>query len=165
MYHPHTRPLSTLPATLLDLSSTAHRLLASVPVVGQHLLPAAVLRSPAVRSASSALLGPLGLSLSREASESLARLLTYPPLHVDTVAKAAARCVLGDVEEQPGAKGVDDIRRLAGWKSFDAVEGPEEGYAAAATHAAPMQYAAPPRPTAPPSAPLAQPRPWPSQSI
>jgi hypothetical protein len=109
MYHPHTRPISTLPAALFDFSSSVHQLLSSFSL-GQ-LTPAALLRSPLIAF------------LPRDTRESLARLLTYPPLHVDTVAKAVVNCVLEDgIVEPPGAKGVDDIRRLAGWKSFTPAE-------------------------------------------
>ncbi|PWN24793.1 hypothetical protein BDZ90DRAFT_244285 [Jaminaea rosea] len=96
MYHPHTRPLSTLPAALLDLSCAVHSSrLAS-------LLPA----TPA-----SVLAGVLG-------QQPLARLLTLSPLHIDTVAKAVSEAIMRD-----GLEGVVDtqgIKALAGWKQSEA---------------------------------------------
>lgn len=91
MYHPHTRPLSTLPSTLLDLSSTVHSLLPRwVP-------------SPAVL-------------LKAAQQDSLARLLTLSPLHVDTVAKAVGQAVnQGDIF---GIIDTQRIKALAGWKNL-----------------------------------------------
>lgn len=96
MYHPQTRPLSTLPAAAFDLSSWLHRMMA------QSRLP---IPTPAW------LLSQFpGADLS-----ALARLLVTSPLHVDTVAKAACEAIL-----QPsiqGPVGVQDIQRVAGFRS------------------------------------------------
>lgn len=96
MYHPHTRPLSTLPAALLDLSSSLHTSLhSSLPLLPT---PARLLSHP---------LAPASLA-------PLARLLTISPLHVDTVAKAVCEAVL-----RQSVQGVVDtrgIKALAGWK-------------------------------------------------
>lgn len=92
MYHPQTRPLSTLPAAALDLSSWVHQLSAktSLPLP----TPARLLS-----------LFP-GADLS-----ALSRLLVTSPLHVDTVAKAACEAIMqADVQ---GPIGVDDIQKLA----------------------------------------------------
>ncbi|PWN51891.1 hypothetical protein IE53DRAFT_385722 [Violaceomyces palustris] len=96
MYHPHTRPISTLPAALLDLSSTFH----SKPPLP---LP---IPTPAEFLSSS--------KLVPESWRPLSRLLTLPPLHVDTVAKAVCKAI--EDSSVQGSVGVHGIRRLAGWK-------------------------------------------------
>ncbi|CAO1623337.1 unnamed protein product [Parajaminaea phylloscopi] len=90
MYHPHTRPLSTLPSTILDLSSTVHSLLPSGAPT-----PAALLK------------------LAQR--DSLARLLTLSPLHVDTVAKAVGRAI--EEDDVSGVVDTQRIKALAGWKN------------------------------------------------
>ncbi|KAK0532307.1 hypothetical protein OC834_002649 [Tilletia horrida] len=137
MYHPQTRPLSTLPAALLDLSASVHARLDGAPssdpgstgdTSGPTRLPFG-LRIPTPAS----LIRTLGPS----SVQPLADLLTIPPLHVDTVAKAVCAAIAG---ETGGAKAVgtsvtaevaardgpvsvgevlatQDIRRLAGWKA------------------------------------------------
>ncbi|KAG8738482.1 hypothetical protein FRC10_006795 [Ceratobasidium sp. 414] len=106
MYHPHTRPLTTPLAALLDLSATMHQ---KIPTLG----PANLLRAfsstelahrlrPA--SATSALDTPL---------EAMARALETPPIHVDHVAQAACEAIVrGDVS---GPYGVKEMRGLIGW--------------------------------------------------
>ncbi|CAO1622191.1 unnamed protein product [Sympodiomycopsis kandeliae] len=90
MYHPHTRPLSTLPSAILDLSSKIHSMLPNyLPT------PANILKT-------------LG-------QESLSNLLLHSPLHIDTVAKAAEQAIIR--EEVSGPKGVEDIKALAGFKN------------------------------------------------
>lgn len=96
MYHPHTRPASTLPAAILEASAALHR---SPPLP----LP---IPTPAQ------LIAKLGSGGS--ATQSIARLLTTPPLHVDTVAKAV--CAAIEDENVFGAVDVYGIRKLAGWK-------------------------------------------------
>ncbi|GAC75327.1 predicted oxidoreductase [Moesziomyces antarcticus T-34] len=96
LYHPHTRPGSTLPAAILEASAALHR---KPPLPLPLPTPAQLL----------ARLGGGG-----GASESVARLLTTPPLHIDTVAKAVCAAI-----EDPEAFGVVDvygIRKLAGWR-------------------------------------------------
>lgn len=90
MYHPHTRPLSTLPSAFFDLSSTVH---ASLP---------AFLPTPAK------ILDTLG-------QDSLARLLRHSPLHIDTVAKAASEAI--SRSDVSGPVGIEGIKRLAGFKA------------------------------------------------
>ena len=108
MYHPHTRPLTTPIATLLDLSATMHK---KLPVPG----PANLLHTfassdigrslhPSNASATSILDTPL---------EAMARALETPPIHVEHVAQAACEAISrGDVS---GPYGVMDMRRLIGW--------------------------------------------------
>lgn len=89
MYHPHTRPLSTVPSTLLDFSSIIHSYLPKGAPTPASLLNLA-------------------------AQEPLARLLTLSPLHVDTVAKAVGQAVLRD--DVIGVVDTQRIKALAGWK-------------------------------------------------
>lgn len=112
MYHPHTRPASTLPAAILEASAALHR---SPPLP----LP---IPTPAQ------LIARLGAGSSP--SQSVARLLTTPPLHVDTVAKA----VCAAIEDQSvfGAVDVYGIRKLAGWKDDASLNGSVHGESVAA---------------------------------
>lgn len=96
MYHPHTRPGSTLPAAILEASAALHR---SPPLP----LP---IPTPAQ------LIARLGAGSS--SSQSVSRLLTTPPLHVDTVAKAV--CAAIEDQEVFGPVDVYGVRKLAGWK-------------------------------------------------
>lgn len=132
MYHPHTRPASTLPAAILEASAALHR---SPPLP----LP---IPTPAQMIAK--------LGGSNDASQSMARLLTTPPLHVDTVAKA----VCAAIEDQGvfGPVDVYGIRKLAGWKDDASLNArvPEEVGAGSArpwpsNYQQPLQGA--PRPT------------------
>ncbi|KAE8225167.1 hypothetical protein CF319_g2052 [Tilletia indica] len=142
MYHPQTRPLSTFPAALLDLSASIHARLDPASS------PAAAFDGPAsgqTQSSTSSRL-PFGLriptpaslirSLGPQGAQPLADLLTLPPLHIDTVAKAVCAAIAGEAREKrigftvtaqveardtPVSVGevlaTSDIRRLAGWKS------------------------------------------------
>lgn len=95
MYHPHNRPWSTLPATMLDVSYHLHKMHRrwNVPVPS----PADMLRSSFVPAAFHPLSGAL----------------TTPPLHVDTVAMAICEAIhRSDVH---GAQLPESIRQLAGW--------------------------------------------------
>lgn len=99
MYHPHNRPLSTVPAAVLDASVHLHRALASWG-----------LPSPA------AALNVLGRMAGPQAmASSLSGLLTQDPLHVDTVATAIVRAVL-DSRVPSGPKEIAQIQELARWK-------------------------------------------------
>ena len=99
MYHPQTRPLSTLPAAAFDLSSWVHGMLAQARVP---------LPTPAW------LLSQFpGADLS-----ALSRLLTTPPLHVDTVAKAACESILDP--HIRGPLGVESIQQVAGFPNTTA---------------------------------------------
>ncbi|WFD45577.1 hypothetical protein GLX27_000198 [Malassezia furfur] len=95
MYHPHNRPWSTVPATLIDASNYMHRLHRKwkLPIPS----PADILASRAVPQA----LHPLSAAL------------TTPPLHVDTVAHAVLAAI--ESEHVRGAQNVEAIRQLAGW--------------------------------------------------
>lgn len=91
MYHPHTRPWSTLPATVLDVANGMHRLHEQ-------------LRIPLPTPADALRRVPGG--------DSIAGALTTPPLHVDTVAAAAVSAIAGG--QVIGPQDVHDIQRLAG---------------------------------------------------
>ncbi|WFD42735.1 hypothetical protein MPSI1_001384 [Malassezia psittaci] len=95
MYHPHTRPWSTLPATLIDVSAYVHR------VHRKWRIP---IPSPADILAS---------RLMPQSVHPLAGALTTPPLHVDTVALAIINAI--ESEHVRGAQGVEAIKQLAGW--------------------------------------------------
>jgi hypothetical protein len=93
MYHPHTRPISTVPAALLDLSSAIHSYLPSKAPTPANVLNSVLGQSP------------------------LARLLTLSPLHIDTVAKAVGAAV--DDDDVWGVVNTRRIKRLAGFKESD----------------------------------------------
>lgn len=95
MYHPHTRPWSTVPATLLDASHYLHK---------QHKKWKVPVPSPADVLSSKA---------TPEALRPMSAALTTPPLHVDTVAQAVCEAI--DLDSVRGALDVDTIRQLAGW--------------------------------------------------
>ncbi|KAK0543775.1 hypothetical protein OC845_005957 [Tilletia horrida] len=144
MYHPQTRPLSTLPAALLDFSANVHARLDSKPAATAYATSPAAGPGQGSSSSSSGL--PFGLKIPTPASlirtlgpasvQPLADLLTIPPLHVDTVAKAVCAAIAGEaragqvgttVTAEVGPEGMSisvgevlataDIRKLAGWKS------------------------------------------------
>lgn len=98
MYHPQTRPLSTLPAAALDLSSWLHH---------KHIQSGIPLPTPA-----SLLQAFPAADLS-----ALSRLLTLQPLHVDTVAKAACEALINTSVQGP--IDTDGIQKLAGFRSRD----------------------------------------------
>ncbi|SPO29151.1 uncharacterized protein UTRI_06100 [Ustilago trichophora] len=136
MYHPHTRPGSTLPAAILEASAALHR---SPPLP----LP---IPTPAQ------LIAKLGGGSSP--SQSMARLLTTPPLHIDTVAKAV--CAAIEDQNTFGVVDVYGIRKLAGWKDEASLHGSVYGESIAGAPSAarswpssqqPLQAAS--RPTSP----------------
>lgn len=96
VYHAHLRPLTTPAATLLDLSAAIHkRVPRSIPT------PSSLLRSlGSIHSTSSPL-------------ESMANMLTIPPIHVDHVAEAI--CVAFESQDVRGIVGVRRMRELIGW--------------------------------------------------
>lgn len=100
MYHPHTRPISTLPSALLDLSTAIHSYLPSSAPTPANLLRLA-------------------------AQEPLARLLTLSPLHIDTVAKAVGQAV--DRSDVQGVVDTQRIKALAGWKDVGSASPFAEG--------------------------------------
>ncbi len=137
MYHPHTRPGSTLPAAILEASAALHR---SPPLPLPIPTPAQFISRLGGGSSS---------------TQSMSRLLTTPPLHIDTVAKA----VCAAIEDQSvfGAIDVYGIRKLAGWKDDASLNASVHAETVAgvpsATRAWPSQpLQAAPRPTNPLSA-------------
>lgn len=106
MYHPHNRPLSTVPATLLDASVHIHRQLAWLGLP----TPAGAL------DMLGRIAGP-----QQAVAASLAGLLTQDPLHVDTVASAVVRAVL-DRNVSPGPKEIAQIKELANWRISDSTD-------------------------------------------
>lgn len=88
--------MSTLPATVLDVSSRIQSLLPP-PLRASHIFPSSASRLP---------LPP--------ASTSLASLLTVPPIHVDTIAQAICSSISDDEVE-----GVVDVRRMRRMAGFD----------------------------------------------
>lgn len=100
MYHPHDRPLSTLPAVLLDVTSRLH---ANMPFkLPLPPSPVPTQASPSSRSSPLAALGAVGASLQ------------VPPIHVDHVAECICRSV-----EDPEVRGVVDTRRMRRWVGLD----------------------------------------------
>lgn len=95
MYHPHNRPWSTIPATMIDLSYNLHKMHRrwKVPIPS----PADILRSSFIPAAFHPLSGAL----------------TTPALHVDTVATAICESI--SRPEVRGAQLSESIRQLAGW--------------------------------------------------
>lgn len=94
MYHPHTRPGSTLPAAILEASAAFHR---TPPLPLPIPTPAEML----ARWGGSSM-------------QSMSKLMTTPPLHIDTVAKAV--CAAIEDSSVQGPVDVTGIRKLAGWK-------------------------------------------------
>ncbi|GAA5978704.1 hypothetical protein JCM10908_004453 [Rhodotorula pacifica] len=108
MYHPHLAPSSTLPATVLEASSAMHRFIPYsfriVPSTAGYHVP-----SEAVPSAF----------------QSLARLMSVPPIHVDAVGSAVCHAI-----ESPTIEGVVDVARMRSMLGFDRAEQPpvQEGH-------------------------------------
>ena len=98
VYHPHYRPLTAPIAALLDLSASIH---SNVP-------PSIPTPSRLLRALGSAFPSNQGSS----PLESIANVLTIPPIHVDHV--AGAICVALDRQIR-GAVGVRAMRELIGW--------------------------------------------------
>ncbi|KAG2157176.1 mitochondrial protein [Suillus clintonianus] len=102
IYHPHIRPMTTIPATIFDVSARIHNAVPSyIP------MPSSVLRW-------------LGTSVFPNATEktpsaltSMANLLSIPPIHVDHLAEAICLS-LDPAQDIRGVVGVRDIRRLIG---------------------------------------------------
>ncbi|KAM6500475.1 mitochondrial protein [Amanita muscaria] len=108
VYHAHYRPLTTLPAVLMDLSASLHEKISpSLPT------PSSMLRalgSLMPRASSKA-----GMEIADTSPlESVANALVIPPIHVDSVAQAI--CVA--LEPSSNVDGVVDVgrmRELIGW--------------------------------------------------
>lgn len=102
MYHPIIAPLTTLPATLIELSSGI-----------QSRLPAALRLETIFPTPTTPGLAP--------ATTSLASLLTIPAIHVDTIAEAVCKAI--EQENVEGVMGVREMRKLVGYdEKFDNAE-------------------------------------------
>ncbi|KAJ1309765.1 hypothetical protein OPQ81_006531 [Rhizoctonia solani] len=111
MYHPHTRPLTTPIATLLDLSATMHQ---KIPLPG----PASFLRALAstnLAKQSQSSGSDSATAMLDSPLEAMARALETPPIHVEHVAQAACEAIVQ--EDAVGPYGVREMRRLIGWGS------------------------------------------------
>ncbi|KAF8710958.1 NAD dependent epimerase/dehydratase family, partial [Rhizoctonia solani] len=111
MYHPHTRPLTTPIATLLDLSATLHQ---NIPFPGpanilRALASADLARRPQTSDSGSS------VALLDSPLEAMARALEVPPIHVEHVAQAACEAI--EQEDAIGPYDVKEMRRLIGWGS------------------------------------------------
>lgn len=94
MYHPHIRPISTLPAFGLSLSASLHdRLNPSARDLGEHTLPG-------TQAQPASMIGG-----------ALDALRTHP-LHVDHVGEAVVRCI------EEGKGGVVDVELMRHWAGF-----------------------------------------------
>ncbi|KAG7092520.1 hypothetical protein E1B28_008871 [Marasmius oreades] len=109
VYHAHYRPLSTPIAALLDLSATLH---AKVPRGIPK--PADVLRSVG-NALSPRSIPPQGHVDVGPVLESVANVLSIPPIHVDHVGDAVAIALQSD--DVRGVVGVPRMRELIGWHS------------------------------------------------
>ncbi|EUC62240.1 NAD(P)H-binding family protein [Rhizoctonia solani AG-3 Rhs1AP] len=109
MYHPHTRPLTTPIATLLDLSASMHQ---KMPLPGPANLLRALASTNLARSQSSVGLDSTAAVLDSPL-EAMARALETPPIHVEHVAQAACEAIAQ--EDVVGPYGVGEMRRLIGW--------------------------------------------------
>jgi hypothetical protein len=109
MYHPHTRPLTTPIATLLDLSATLHQ---KMPLPGPANLLRALASTDLAKRSQTSGSDPTTTVLDSPL-EAMARALEIPPIHVEHVAKAACEAIAQ--EDAIGPYGVREMRRLIGW--------------------------------------------------
>lgn len=103
VYHAHFRPLTTLPATLLDFSAVMHK-----KVPQSFPTPAGFLRTVAKAVSS-----PQEDDEQASAFHSMVNALTVPPIHVDHVAEAV--CAAIEDEGVEGPLGVRQMRDIIGW--------------------------------------------------
>jgi hypothetical protein len=107
VYHAHFRPLTAPLAALLDASAVLHaRVSARAPT------PAGFLRAlkPAFDTE--------GTGKGEESPlDSMANLLTVPPIHVEQVAQAICVALDPAREDVHGVVGVYRMRELLGWES------------------------------------------------
>jgi hypothetical protein len=101
VYHAHLRPFTSLPAALLDLSTSLHH---NAPRVVP--TPAGALRMLA--SATGGLSSPF---------TAMSNALTTPPIHVDHVADAVVRALDVRATNVRGVVDVRDMRELIGWSA------------------------------------------------
>lgn len=113
IYHPHIRPMTTIPATIFDVSARIHNAVPSyIP------MPSSVLRWLGTS------VFPNATDQTPSALNSMANLLSIPPIHVDHLAEAI--CIsLDPAKEIHGVVGVRDMRQLIGLSQT----GPEESAA------------------------------------
>lgn len=113
IYHPHIRPMTTIPATIFDVSARIHNAVPSyIP------MPSSVLRWLGTS------VFPNATDKTPSALNSMANLLSIPPIHVDHLAEAI--CIsLDPAKDIRGVVGVRDMRQLIGLSQT----GPEESAA------------------------------------
>ena len=108
IYHPHFRPIISPLAALLDLSATIHsKAPAGFPTPSGVLraLGSVIRRPPPSEQAA----------LHDTPFDSMARVLTIPPIHVDHVAEAICIAADNSRTDVRGAYGVERMRELIGW--------------------------------------------------
>lgn len=102
IYHPHIRPITTIPATVFDVSARIH---AAVP--SYIPMPSSVLRWLGTSVC------PGATDKTPSALTSMANLLSIPPIHADHLAEAI--CIsLDPAKDIRGVVGVRDMRQLIG---------------------------------------------------
>ncbi|KAI1795851.1 NAD(P)-binding protein [Ganoderma leucocontextum] len=107
IYHPHFRPIVSPLAALLDLSATIHAKLPSgfpTPSAVLRTVGSLVPRPPSARE-----------SLVDSPFNSMARVLTIPPIHVDHVAEAICIAADNSRADVHGPYGLEGMRELIGW--------------------------------------------------
>ncbi|KAF9265435.1 mitochondrial protein [Marasmius fiardii PR-910] len=110
VYHAHYRPLTTPIAAIFDLSATLHTKIPNgIPKPAEVIRQIGNALSP--RSVPSEGQVDMGSSL-----ESVANVLSIPPVHVDHVGEAVAVALQSD--DVRGVVGVSRIRELIGWRSM-----------------------------------------------
>ncbi|KAG2158188.1 mitochondrial protein [Suillus bovinus] len=110
IYHPHNRPITVIPATIFGLSARVHDAMPSyIP------MPASVLRWLGTS------VFPSAADKTPSALNSMANLLSIPPIHVDHLAEAI--CVsLDPAKDIHGVVGVREMRQLIGLSQTESEE-------------------------------------------
>jgi len=102
IYHPHTRPMASIPATIFDFSARIHDAMPSyIP------MPSSVLRWLGTTVC------PYATDKTPSALTSMANLLSTPPIHLDHLGEAICLS-LDPTKGIRGVLGVRDMRELIG---------------------------------------------------